>query len=159
MLNTKIEDRKSYIKANALFAKVPYLNGGLFSPSEIDCYHSNELGGYSDIKVPNEVFETLFEILKIYHFTIDEQSPSDQEVGLDPELLGQIFENLLAEFNPETKESARKATGSYYTPREIVRYVVCQSLFESLKNHDLVIVSVSVAIENLSPTRHCEQTQ
>ncbi|WP_446718764.1 hypothetical protein [Helicobacter fennelliae] len=50
MLNTKIEDRKSYIKANALFAKVPYLNGGLFSPSEIDCYHSNELGGYSDIK-------------------------------------------------------------------------------------------------------------
>lgn len=109
--------------------------------------------------VPNEVFETLFEILKIYHFTIDEQSPSDQEVGLDPELLGQIFENLLAEFNPETKESARKATGSYYTPREIVRYVVCQSLFESFKNHDLVIVSVSVAIENLSPTRHCEQTQ
>ena len=109
--------------------------------------------------MPNEVFETLFEILKIYHFTIDEQSPSDQEVGLDPELLGQIFENLLAEFNTETKESARKATGSYYTPREIVRYVVRQSLFESFKNHDLVIVSVSVAIENLSPTRHCEQTQ
>ena len=70
----------------------------------------------------------LLNILSAYNFTIDENDPNDQEVALDPELLGKVFENLLASFNPTTATTARKATGSYYTPREIVDYMVTQSL-------------------------------
>jgi len=77
----------------------------------------------------------LIDILSSYNFTIDENDPNDQEVALDPELLGKVFENLLASFNPETASTARKATGSYYTPREIVDYMVTQSLKEYFKTH------------------------
>jgi adenine-specific DNA-methyltransferase len=77
----------------------------------------------------------LFNILSAYNFTIDENDPNDQEVALDPELLGKVFENLLASFNPETATTARKATGSYYTPREIVDYMVTQSLKQYYKTH------------------------
>lgn len=58
---------------------------------------------------------------------------SDGDVALDPELLGKVFENLLGAFNPETKEAARKMTGSFYTPREIVDYMVEQSLRAHLR--------------------------
>ncbi len=75
----------------------------------------------------------LIEILNSYNFTIDENTPVDQEIALDPELLGKVFENLLASYNPETATTARKATGSYYTPREIVDYMVETSLFEYFK--------------------------
>ena len=75
----------------------------------------------------------LIDILKRYSFTIEENTPLDQEVSLDPELLGKVFENLLASFNPETKTSARKQTGSFYTPREIVQYMVDESLVAHLK--------------------------
>jgi len=77
----------------------------------------------------------LLNILSAYNFTIDENDPNDQEVALDPELLGKVFENLLASFNPETATTARKATGSYYTPREIVDYMVTQSLKQYYKTH------------------------
>jgi len=76
----------------------------------------------------------IINILSSYNFTIDENTPDDQEVALDPELLGKIFENLLAEYNPETSTTARKITGSYYTPREIVDYMVNESLKEYLKS-------------------------
>ncbi len=72
-------------------------------------------------------------ILSSYNFTIDENTPVDKEVALDPELLGRVFENLLASYNPETATTARKATGSYYTPREIVDYMVRESLKEYFK--------------------------
>ena len=75
----------------------------------------------------------LIDILKKYSFTIEENTPLDQEVSLDPELLGKVFENLLAAFNPETQTSARKQTGSFYTPREIVQYMVDESLVAHLK--------------------------
>ena len=75
----------------------------------------------------------IIDILKRYHFTIEENTPLDQEVSLDPELLGKAFENLLASYNPETKTSARKQTGSFYTPREIVQYMVDESLVAHLK--------------------------
>lgn len=77
----------------------------------------------------------LLNILSAYNFTIDENDPNDQEVALDPELLGKVFENLLASFNPETATTARKATGSYYTPREIVDYMVTQSLKQYYMTH------------------------
>lgn len=75
----------------------------------------------------------IIDILAKYKFTIEENTPYEQEVSLDPELLGKVFENLLAAFNPETKTTARKQTGSFYTPREIVQYMVDESLVEHLK--------------------------
>ncbi len=75
----------------------------------------------------------LIHILKKYNFTVEENTPFDQEVSLDPELLGKVFENLLASYNPETKTTARKQTGSFYTPREIVQYMVDESLIAHLK--------------------------
>jgi adenine-specific DNA-methyltransferase len=78
-------------------------------------------------------FRGLISIFKDYNWTTDESSPIDQEVALDPELLGKVFENLLASYNPETATTARKATGSYYTPKEIVDYMVEESLKEYFK--------------------------
>ena len=75
----------------------------------------------------------IIDILKRYNFTVEENTPFDKEVSLDPELLGKVFENLLASFNPETQTTARKQTGSFYTPREIVRYMVDESLVAHLK--------------------------
>ena len=70
----------------------------------------------------------LIQILSAYKFTITENTPLEQEIALDPELLGKVFENLLASYNPETGSTARKQTGSFYTPREIVNYMVDESL-------------------------------
>ena len=86
----------------------------------------------------------LIGILKSYNFTINENTPIDEEVALDPELLGKVFENLLASYNPETKTTARKNTGSFYTPREIVDYMVDESIKASIVN------SVSEKLENCS---------
>ncbi|MYC74856.1 hypothetical protein F4X10_03665, partial [Candidatus Poribacteria bacterium] len=76
----------------------------------------------------------LIEILRRYKFTITENTPIEEEVALDPELLGKVFENLLAAYNPETGATARKQTGSFYTPREIVNYMVGESLIAYLQN-------------------------
>lgn len=70
----------------------------------------------------------IINILKDYVFTIEENTPFDEDVALDPELLGKVFENLLGCYNPETRQMARNATGSFYTPREIVNYMVKVSL-------------------------------
>ena len=76
----------------------------------------------------------LINILNSYKFTITENTPIEEDVALDPELLGKVFENLLASYNPETKTTARKQTGSFYTPREIVNYMVDESLIAYFKN-------------------------
>ena len=127
-----------------LFAQTPFINGGLF-----DCLDSEEAtddGGYridcfSDrhykkLSIPNRLFfdkdDGLFPLLKHYKFTVEENTPIEQEVALDPELLGKVFENLLAAYNPETGASARKQTGSYYTPRPIVDYMVEEALVATL---------------------------
>ena len=88
---------------------------------------------YGDTKKKSVSARGIIDILKRYNFTIEENIPLDQEVSLDPELLGKAFENLLASYNPETKTSARKQTGSFYTPREIVQYMVNESLVAHLK--------------------------
>jgi tRNA1(Val) A37 N6-methylase TrmN6 len=77
--------------------------------------------------------EGLIPILQKYKFTVTENTPLEEEVALDPELLGKVFENLLASYNPETKMTARKQTGSFYTPREIVEYMTDESLIAYLK--------------------------
>ena len=89
---------------------------------------------YGDKTRKKEKTRGLITILKNYKFTITENTPIEEEVALDPELLGKVFENLLASYNPETKSSARKQTGSFYTPREIVNYMVEESLIAYLKN-------------------------
>jgi tRNA1(Val) A37 N6-methylase TrmN6 len=91
-------------------------------------YGSNS-NNYKNIQVKG-----LINILKSYKFTITENTPIEEDIALDPELLGKVFENLLASYNPETKTTARKQTGSFYTPREIVNYMVDESLIAYLKN-------------------------
>jgi len=81
----------------------------------------------------NETVRGLIRILNGYKFTIVENTPIDQEIALDPELLGKVFENLLASYNEETKTTARKQTGSFYTPRPIVEYMVDESLKAHLR--------------------------
>lgn len=133
-----------------LFSDIPFLNGGLFesldpehSSIRIDCFSdpdpSHPYAKVNDLVVPDHLFfgkegiEGLFSIFESYYFTIEENTPLDQEIALDPELLGKIFENLLAAYLPESKTSARRKTGSYYTPREIVNYMVDESLITYLK--------------------------
>ena len=70
----------------------------------------------------------LLKIFDSYKFTIEENTPVEEEVALDPELLGKVFENLLASYNPDTKTTARKKSGSFYTPREVVDYMVDEAL-------------------------------
>ena len=81
----------------------------------------------------NETVRGLIRILNGYKFTVVENTPIDQEIALDPELLGKVFENLLASYNEETKTTARKQTGSFYTPRPIVEYMVDESLKAHLR--------------------------
>lgn len=88
---------------------------------------------YDDDSKDEVLVRGLIRILHNYNFTIEENTPLDQEVSLDPELLGKVFENLLASYNPETNKSARKQTGSFYTPRHIVNYMVDESLIAHLK--------------------------
>ena len=92
------------------------------------------LNAVYDTKNRRYTVRGLIHILNRYKFTIAENTPIEEEVALDPELLGQVFENLLAAFNPETGTTARKQTGSFYTPREIVNYMVDESLIAYLKN-------------------------
>ncbi|MEA1878319.1 MAG: Eco57I restriction-modification methylase domain-containing protein, partial [Bacteroidota bacterium] len=93
---------------------------------------STELG-IKTKAVKQTAVKGLINILKSYKFTITENTPIEEDVALDPELLGKVFENLLASYNPETKTTARKQTGSFYTPREIVNYMVDESLIAHLK--------------------------
>jgi len=96
-----------------------------------------DLSGVSGIKTKvfkNARVKGLISILESYKFTVAENTPIEEDVALAPELLGKVFENLLASYNPETKTTARKQTGSFYTPREIVNYMVDESLIAYLKN-------------------------
>jgi type I restriction-modification system DNA methylase subunit len=139
-----------------LFSQVPFLNGGLFECLDktktidgveqaynYDGFSRNDKkfadGRYRNrAVVPNVLFfepeRGLISILSRYNFTIEENSPEEQQVALDPELLGKVFENLLGAYNPETKETARNQSGSFYTPREIVNYMVDESLISYLGN-------------------------
>ena len=87
---------------------------------------------YGEKKKKKVQIRGLIDILQSYCFTVEENTPLDQEVSLDPELLGKVFENLLASYNPETQTNARKQTGSFYTPRQIVQYMVDESLVAHL---------------------------
>lgn len=88
----------------------------------------------------------LIEILSRYKFTIEENTPLEEEIALDPELLGKVFENLLASYNEDTRTTARKALGAFYTPREIVSYMVDEALKSYLSSQ---VPRCRVALEDL----------
>ncbi len=127
VLNTKLEERKPDFRKGQ-WVKIPFLNGGLFEPQYYDFYEHSRLGKSKNVIVPNIWINDLFKLFETYNFTVDESTSVDIDISVDPEMLGRVFENLLAEINPDTGETARKSTGSYYTPRTIVEYMVSQSL-------------------------------
>ena len=102
----------------------------LFFGAEHDVDLSAE---YGDKKFKKVKVRGLIQTLNHYKFTVAENTPIEEEIALDPELSGKVFENLLAAYNPETGATARKQTGSFYTPREIVNYMVDEALIASLK--------------------------
>lgn len=145
-LNTKVQDRNPLIHEK-LFEKIPYLNGGLFDESEEDKLFTNlNLDAWL---IP------FVDILESYDFTVDESSSQYQQVAVDPEMLGRIFENLLASQNEETEKLAnqRKAFGAFYTPREIVDYMVNESIKAYLQTQweQLIISENTKHINNPEP--------
>ena len=124
ILNTKPAEREAlfadYGWDKSLLAEwkdIPYLNGGLFERDEEDEPES---------RFPADYFKRLFQFFSEYNFTIDENDPNDAEVGVDPEMLGKIFENLLED---------NKDKGAFYTPKEIVRYMCQESLIAYLETN------------------------
>lgn len=123
VLNTKPEDREAIFKKNGWdlslldeWKDITYLNGGLFEADDNDKKRE---------RFSKEYFTELFDFFSHYNFTIDENDPNDAEVGIDPEMLGHIFENLLED---------NKDKGAFYTPKEIVQYMCRQSLVEYLQS-------------------------
>ena len=145
LLNTKPEDRANAPLVNGVGVKfipqansIPYLNGGLFQQEEIDKV---------DSRFPAEMFKSLFDFFDSYNFTIDENDPNDAEVGVDPEMLGKIFENLLED---------NKDKGAFYTPKEIVRYMCQESLIAYLQT-DIEDEEVKKHIANFVKTYDVEE--
>jgi adenine-specific DNA-methyltransferase len=87
---------------------------------------------YNDQRRKAELVQGLIDILARYKFTVEENTPIEQEIALDPELLGKVFENLLATYNPDTRTTARKKIGAFYTPRDVVQYMVDEALIAEL---------------------------
>jgi len=99
--------------------RIPFLNGGLFEA--INDYNWREV----DIHLPNDLIGEILDTFDRYNFTVREDDPLDQEVAVDPEMLGKVFENLLP-------ENLRKGKGSYYTPRNVVHFMCQESLINFL---------------------------
>jgi hypothetical protein len=121
-LNTPMEQRKH------TDIITPYLNGGLFEAHENDWIQQS-------IPFPIDWFKQLYEHLNKFNFTTDESTPEYEQVAIDPEMLGRVFENLLATVVPETSNAAsdRKNKGAFYTPREIVSFMTKETLKQYLK--------------------------
>lgn len=142
ILNTPLGKREAEFRS-PLYDIIPFLNGGLFDPSLHQDYYYHLTSAQKHqpsytLKVPDDWLRDFFSTLETYNFTIDENIPIDIDLSVDPEMLGRIFENLLAEINPETGKNAQNATGSFYTPRPIVEYMVDESLVQYLLHHSSV---------------------
>ncbi len=127
VLNTKPAEREALFTEYGWDKKllnewrdIPYLNGGLFESDDTDEPES---------RFPAEYFQRLFQFFSEYNFTIDENDPNDAEVGVDPEMLGKIFGNLLED---------NKDKGAFYTPKEIVRYMCQESLIAYLETNTTI---------------------
>ena len=139
VLNTPVDERKFKDK------KTPFLNGGLFESN------INDFSGKKLI-LPNNFFSDLYNHLNSFNFTVDESTPEYEQVAIDPEMLGRVFENLLASIVPETASAAseRKNKGAFYTPREIVSYMCRESLKEFFRakiNDDSLVEGISKLVD------------
>ncbi len=126
-LNTKRENNifnLSNLSNLSTKVRVPYLNGGLFESDSLDPITKQPLEAVIDFS--SDFFDKLLDFFEQYNFTIDENDPYESEVGIDPEMLGHIFENLLED---------NKDRGAFYTPKEIVHYMCQESLIEFFKTH------------------------
>lgn len=157
VLNTPMNKRRAEFRKEP-WKDVPFLNGGLFEPHADDHYDADSFLGKSKhlntLVIKDAWFEELFDVFETYNFTIDENTSIDIELSVEPEMLGRIFENLLAEINPETGESARKSTGSFYTPRPIVEYMVDESIKQYLHTHTGVSVERLAGLLSYSDDKH-----
>ena len=140
-----IDEIEQVEKLHASFHISPFINGGLFDCLDerdatggmikvVDCF-SDEPEHTGLMSVPNRLFfdyDGIVTHFNRFKFTVEESTPLEQEVALDPELLGNVFESLLAAYVPETKQTKQAKTGSYYTPRKVVDYMVDEGLKESL---------------------------
>jgi len=132
---------------------IPFLNGGLFNDDEfIGVIKPNRGKETPPLRVRNATFAFVFEhLLEAFNFTVREDTPLNQDVAVDPEMLGKVFESIVlhaeaqAEYNAPDK---RKATGSYYTPRIVVHFICREALRQYLLGH-LIGVDWAAKIKNL----------
>lgn len=172
LVHSKLRQRIMFADADAAlaqFARVPFLNGGLFDCLDVEIKPGDpradrattegrrrvlRVDGFSEEaerqpRLPNRLFfggqpdadlsgyygkrttrsvPGLIDLFERYKFTVEENTPLEEEAALDPELLGKVFENLLASYNEDTKTTARNKSGSFYTPREVVDFMVDEAL-------------------------------
>lgn len=129
-LNTPIDSRSDAsdaIQNPEIDLDTPYLNGGLFEALPGDWV------GSSSLTFPQGFFKRLFEHFEDFNFTTDESTPEYEQIAIDPEMLGRVFESLLATQLEESGEQARKAKGAFYTPREIVSFMCAEAVRSYLK--------------------------
>ncbi len=143
-LNSRVDDRLS--ESNQIDLTTPYLNGGLFSPRADDWY------GDDSLAFPQDFFVDLYAHFDNFNFTTDESTPEYEQVAIDPEMLGRVFESLLASQIDETGEQARKAKGAFYTPREIVSQMCRESIREYLHSVLAGDARASTAVAKLVDT-------
>ena len=105
-------------------ALAPYLNGGLF--------RENPLDGEHNFQISDQRFKGIFEFLENYNFTIAEDSPLDQEVAVDPEMIGKVYESLV---NVSDEADERGDAGIFYTPRTEIDLMCRLALVDNLTNH------------------------
>ncbi|RDU58828.1 hypothetical protein CQA63_09125 [Helicobacter marmotae] len=123
--------------------KIPFLNGGLFEEQKLKDAQKNEIGIETHLilceVLENSDFEEIFNVFEHYNFTIEESTPSDEEIGIDPEMLGQIFENLIDDNQKRQRDesgkskSKNKVLGAYYTPKHIVHLICKNALMRTLQ--------------------------
>ena len=105
-------------------ASAPYLNGGLFTENDLDNLHN--------FHISDSRFKGIFNFLESYNFTIAEDSPLDQEVAVDPEMIGKVYESLV---NVSEETDERGDSGIFYTPRTEIDLMCRLALVDSLTNH------------------------
>ncbi len=143
-------------EVRAQYQNTPYLNGGLFEHSELEAQMEKE--GKFILFSDKFMREIILDFFEAYNFTVDENSPDDQEVSIDPEMLGKVFENTLA-------EEERNQRGTFYTPREIVHFMVKDALSQFLCNETgisrtildpIILNDGDVSVLSAHQIRHCD---
>jgi hypothetical protein len=142
---------KSNPALKAMIGDVPFLNGGLFDEEE----HDTRAG----VTVPDEaVSAILHDLFERYNCTVMESTPLDREVAVDPEMLGNVFEELV---------TGRHESGSYYTPRPLVSFMCREALKSYLegttrfvfRSRQILAWDYGSSLEEQESQRACQQSQ